>query len=296
MSQADFRQPYPGYESNDGFGGDGIGRSAQFNEGPPPYGFGAGNDFDLPPDFAIPNNDQQLMPPTSFGIEEPSFFSPFMVPPILIPPSSGKAPQKQPPSTSRRQDRQQEEGVKVPKDPFIERQKKQKSQIGQKPSSPGSSSSSSSSSNQEVKIPKDPFAERRKVKAKEDTKVGVTPLNEHQPEKKPREPIIRDNSQRPSATHERPISSDPVRQYPPIGSNEGMKQPRDPFFERMQQERRQQQSRSPADCRTNLNPQSNNAPISPPTNGSRGLGSVSFGSRSGDDMTYEEYSSYFDNP
>jgi hypothetical protein len=291
MSQADFRQPYPGYESNDGFGNDGIGRSANLDNGPPPYRFGAGNDFGLPPDFEIPNTDQQLTPPASFGIEEPSLFSPFMVPPMLFPPSSGKAPQQQPLTSSRRQDWQQQEGVKVPKDPFLERQKKEKSQIGQSPSSPSISNS------QEIKVPKDPFAERRKVKANEGTKVGATPFNEQQLEKKPREPPIRDNFQRQSATQERPISSDPVRQYPPNGSIEGMKQPRDPFFERMQQERRQQQqSRSPADYRTNFKPQSNNAPMSPPMNGSHGLGSVSFGSRSGDDMTYEEYSSYFDNP
>lgn len=283
MSQADFRQPFPGYESNDGDGRAGS---------PPPYNFGDGSEFNMPPDFALPNNDQPSTHPTAFGFDDdPMLFSPFMVPPMLFPPLSVETPQRQTQPSSRRQDRQQEEGVKVPKDPFLEREKK--SQTGQSPSSSSRSDNNRSSSQEDIRIPKDPFVERRKEQGCRQQQAQSSqqlprknernfasdkgdpnaPLNEQQQsERKPREPIIR-NSQSPRPNH-----------------GTGMKQPRDPFVKTTEQYRR-------PDNMTTFNSQSNTSSMfSPLNNGNRGLGSVSFGIQSGDDMTYEEYSSYFDTP
>ena len=97
----------------------------------------------------------------------------------------------------------------------------------------------------------------------------------------------------------------------------GVRQPRDPLDEtKMQQERlvpshqqqrQQQQQQQQQPRRSSLQPgnisQQPNTPSNSTSlnnnniNGNRGLGSsISFGSRSGEDMTYEEYSSYFDTP
>ncbi len=290
MPQADFRQPYPGNDVNDAFGGD---DSARINHGrPPAYGFGAGgNEYDLPPGFASPNDDQLLTPPTTFGIDDPMMLSPFMVPPILFPPLSGEARQQQTPS--RRQNAQQDKGVKVPKEPFLDRQKNTNNQSGQSPLPPSNSNS------QDIRIPKDPFAERRKEQSRHQQPQSPQSLHskdegsitrhsgesefasqllngQQQREKKPREPSIRG-----------PASS-------PNGTDEVVKQPRDPFIERGRQK---QQPRTAPGGMQNLKPQSNTAVNSSSSNnGDRGLGGVSFGSRSGEGMTYEEYSSYFDTP
>ena len=296
MSQADFRQPYPGSGSSDGFGNDRFGESARFDNGPPqPYGFGAGDGYDLPPEFAS-SNDQRL----TFEDDDQMLFSPFMVPPMIFAPLSGGIPKQKSQSPPRGSD--QQDGVKVPKDPFRERQKKRMmDSAAQSPSSP---SSSSRSSDKEIKIPKDPFAERRKEQNRQqqppptqqqqskdqkyvassggETKAPTNPLNEQQMERKPKEPNL-----------------DAFRQS--RSNNDDVKQPKDPFDAKTQQQRRGQQPYKQA-YRTNLEPQSISSSMLrgrgdiPMNSSSRGLGSVSSGSRNGDDMTYEEYSSYFDTP
>ena len=166
-----------------------------------------------------------------------------------------------------------------------------------------------------MKVPKDPFLGRQNQQQQSWS-------NEPPPQQRPNEPNQQNsyNPQRQSPIREdMKMPNDPYieRQRqdlqspssPPSNNYDGMQRPKDPFME--SQRNQQQQS--------NFGPQSNYTP-SPQRGGSstaqsnnnnstsdgRGIGNesfgsrpsfggrVSFGSRTGDDMTYEEYSSYFD--
>lgn len=199
MSQSDFREPYR--ESmvmmENGSGGD-------------PYrGPGGG----APPQFSEPYQESGG-PPPQFGQPPASFFGDENMPqsPFAVPPPMFFAP---PPNANRPQGRsaiskEEEEGVKVPKDPFSERQKKnQGDPTARQPSSQAPPSE---------RAPKDPFREQLSSTSSSE-KVPRDPFKEQRPQKQP-------VKERWQPAKERKQSS---------SEGQDMKVPKDPFVERQQQ-------------------------------------------------------------
>jgi hypothetical protein len=302
--QSDFRQPYQGAgvgNNNDrggGFGGesmwfDGSGpQSIGFYDGPIP---GSGG-YDRPP------------PPTSFGNDfDNGMFpaSPFGVPPMMMFPQIPNG--MSPPGQRSRSKPKKEEGVKVPKDPFVERQKQKKKDQAQASSSSSSSRSSTQSLPEpDVKIPKDPFAWKKqngqppklRPQKQSQPKGQVTEAGNNNEVKRPTDPFLDRSRQilrpdnRPNRNDEsswrRSMVNDDRRMSPLSGSNDGgsnddVKRPREPFTAKRDQV-----------------PQGTTRPSRAAGNNigsSRSFGrNISFGSQSEEDMTFEEYSSYFDVP
>lgn len=331
--QSAFRQPYQGRNNNYDRGGEGgFGESTWFDDnGFPPSGF-----FNGPPPGPA-GYGQSPQPPPSSGTEYDGMFlaSPFEVPPMMM--MFPQIPNGMMPPPRQRQSRSTsggEEGVKVPKDPFAERQKK-KIQAQQSLSSYSYSSSSSGSRSSEgqdgikipkepgIKVPKDPFAERRKeqngrpqqLQTKEqsikagtngDTKVPTDPFLERSRQtKRPNHEMhrISEFSRQQSTVDDRQIMS-PSSGGNGNRGNDDIKRPREPFMTKGDQIRQPQSPPSTlSERQSKFKPRGITETTAREKKGGDNNGSsrsfggkFSFGSQSGEDMSFEEYSSYFDVP
>lgn len=256
--------------------------------------------------------------PTGYGQPSESFGDGMMPPMMMMmgmPPPlpmmmMGMSPPPQSQQTTRAKPTKMEaKGIKVPKDPFVERQKS-KSRINQSSSiSSGSSSSKAPKEDSEIKtppkgestmkIPKDPFTERRgkdsndqeepkrrgrPPKTKEggtievagnncsDTKVPKDPFLERLPQTK-----ILDTNKTTMINDALNSPSNDVN-----GTGSGIKRPKEPT---MTLKRKQGQLSHPITTAANAEEKDGFNSGLP--------GGVSFGVRMEEDMTTEEFSSYF---
>ena len=225
MSQADFRQPFQGEEQQEPID---RGRPPSFKEEEQEGGKRfSGRDGRGPP------------PP---GFNDPLYqSSPFEVPPFMMmgpPPGPGFDRPSPPPAESRSKRTENDSSVKVPKDPFAERQKKQQR------SSSASNNDNRRPSN-EVKVPKDPFLERQ-TKHKEllqqqdlqrRQRKNEREMFEESLRNRPTDPFLARQQQPPSAQGRQP--NEPRKVQPEMqssrvmpNSNTDENKPKDPFVER----------------------------------------------------------------
>jgi len=262
QSQSDFRQPYQ--SGSDVYYGPPLPMMGFFDESPPGYG----------------------QPSESFGDG--------MMPPMMM--MMGMPPPLQSQQTTRaKPTKMEEKGIKVPKDPFVERQKS-KSRINQ--SSSISSSSRSSKAPKEdseiktppkgestMKIPKDPSCEEPKRRGRpqkievagknySDTKVPKDPFLERLPQTK----ILDTNI----TTMINDALNSPLNDVNGTGS--GIKRPKEPI---MTLKRKQVQLSHPTTTAANADEKDGF------NSGLPGGVGVSFGVRMEEDMTTEEFSSFF---
>jgi hypothetical protein len=257
-------------------------------------------------------------PSESFGV---GMMPPMMMMGMLSPPPMMMSPPPQSHQTTRaKPTKMEEKGIKVPKDPFVERQKS-KSQINQSSSSSSSSSKAPKKDTEiktppkgesTMKIPKDPFTERRvkdsndhsseepkrrgrPPKTKEggtievdnvgDTKVPKDPFLERLTQTK----ILDTNKTRKvesSQQQQRPMINDALNSpsYDVNGTGSGIKRPKEPT---MALKRKQGQLSHPTTTAANAEEKD----VFKLLGG--GGGGVSFGVRMEEDMTTEEFSSFF---
>ena len=293
------------------------------DSGPPAIGF-----YDGPvPGSTGYNRPPPPPPPTLFGNDfDNGMFpaSPFGVPPMMMLPQipNGMSPQGQ----QSRSTPKIEEGVKVPKDPFVERQKQKKEdQVQTSSSSSSSRISTKSLSEPDIKIPNDPFAERWKKQDGQppksrpqkqfQTKGQAKEAGNNNEIKRPTEPLL-DRSREIVRPKNQPSHNDEFSRRRSVvdnermsplsgkgsGNNDGVKRPREPFTAKRYQVQQplsqppsspnKRQSISQSQGKTTTSKMAGNN-----TGGSRRFGgNISFGSQNGGDMTFEEYSSYFDVP
>lgn len=253
------------------------------------------------PGPSFPGSPSQSGDPPNFDQQPPFddvFGSPFGIPPMMFPPPPGVVSKEK----RSQSDFSGEEGVKVPKDPILEKQKRQQQQksMGSIPQT-----NQSLKGKEEIKIPKDPFAEQKKK---------TKSLRKQQVQKQPTDPQQARLLEMGLPPPQLPI---PIQNNPPQGEE---RIPNDPFLGRQQQAPPPQQMRpnepqlgsrnSYASQRKSSIPENNvNTPRDPrqppPTNNTTESGKQgdnfepsfgsrpSFGSGSGDDMTYEEYLQYY---
>jgi hypothetical protein len=177
--------------------------------------------------------------------------------------------------------------MKIPKDPFAERWKERDSRPLQPRSQQQQQTKEQSyngSNNDGTKVPKDPFRSR-------ETKRPNIETNRND-----------EYSRQQSTIDDRRTS--PSSDSNGGGSNDGVKRPREPFTAKINNER---QPRSPppslTERQSNSKPRATTTATARENKGGDNIGSnrsfgsnISFGSRSGEDLTFEEYSSYFNVP
>ena len=179
--------------------------------------------------------------------------------------------------------------MKIPKDPFAERWKERDSRpLQPRPQQQQQTKEQSynGSNNGGTKVPKDPFIERSR-----ETKRPNIETNRND-----------EYSRQQSTIDDRRTS--PSSDSNGGGSNDGVKRPREPFTAKINNER---QPRSPppslTERQSNSKPRATTTATARENKGGDNIGSnrsfgsnISFGSRSGEDLTFEEYSSYFNVP
>jgi hypothetical protein len=263
-------------------------------------------------------------PPGATGYGQPSeSFGVGMMPPMMMmgmlspPPPMMMPPPPQSQQTTRvKPTKMEEKGIKVPKDPLVERQKN-KSQINQSSSSSRSNSKAPKKDTEiktppkgesTMKIPKDPFTERRvkgsldhsseepkrrgrPPKTKEggtievdnvgDTKVPKDPFLERLTQTK----ILDTNKKRndESSQQQRPMINDALNSpsNDVNGTGSGTKRPKEPTMTLKRKQGQLSHPTTTAEKKDGFN------------SGLLGGGGVSFGVQMEEDMTTEEFSSFF---
>jgi hypothetical protein len=172
--------------------------------------------------------------------------SPFGVPPMMMFPQipNGMSPQGQ----QSRSTPKKEEGVKVPRDPFVERQKqKNKGQVQTSSYSSSSRISSKFLSEPDIKIPKEPPKPRHQKEVQ--TKGQATEAGNNNEVKRPIDPFL-DRSREIVRPKNQPNRNDefsrrrsvvdnqrmsPLSGSKGSGNNDGVKRPREPFLAKRNQ-------------------------------------------------------------
>jgi len=277
VPQSDFRQPSQ-FEEQETFGGK-----------PGPSFPGSPSSEGGPP----PNFDQQQ----SAFEEDMMFGPPFGVPPMMFPPPMGA---RGPPGVYEKRPSvfSGEDGVKVPKDPILEKQKREQQQ-----KSTGSVQQPLKGK-EEIKIPKDPFMERKKKKTESPQKQQVA-------QKQPKDPFVERQKQQERLLEMGlpPPQPIPIQQQnnPLKGSEE--KIPKEPRERRPNEPQQRRPNEPQLGSRNSYAPQrkssipegSANTPRDPRQPPSSNFDRPSFGGKTSfgsgnsgeDDMTYEEYLQYY---
>jgi len=280
VPQSDFRQPSQ-FEEQQTFG-----------DQPAPSFPGSPSSQGGPP----PNFDQQQQPPFD---DDMMFGPPFGVPPMMFPPMGGP-----PPGVNEKRSSQSvfsgEDGVKVPKDPILEKQKRQQQEksVGSVPQT-----NQPLKGKEEIKIPKDPFMERKK-------KTKSPQKQQQEVQKQPRDPFIERQKQQGRLLEmglppPQPIpvqqQSNPIKGEERIPKEPRERRPNEPHQRRPNEPQLGSRNSHASQRKSSIPESSANTPKDPrqppgsnfdrPSFG----GKTSFGSgNSGeDDMTYEEYLQYY---
>lgn len=287
LSQADFTRPFQGGSSEQQSQQQSTSSSGAARQSRPEFG-GGGGGSPPPPEFGgpPPGFDQGAGPPPPFGQGPPPppfgpdvhiFQNPFMNDPMFQRPQTTPTTQRKP----------NDENVKVPKDPNIEKMRR-------RAVSNSSSSSSKNNPGSGMKIPKDPVIERRRRQQQQQQEQQST----SQSTKVPRDPFLerQRNQQRTQGTTSARSSN---RQE----EEEEVRVPKEPTRLRTTQPTEERRPKEPKPKMSNND--TIRIPREPTMNASKKDKTPKEPQRSnnnkrvdgkGDDMTYEDFASFFDMP